>query len=180
MRWAYRRTRRPLTHHSFLPCCRPPAHLRRSHCGTNGSAGASGRSQRTRTGAARVRGLPWDWQDHSPALSQVRRRQGASPPRPPRVRPCLACTRGSAGCALAAARARTDALGRYAPAAAPREHATPRTDGPGLEAALSTRGVASVTGSVLAAQRACLVTDRARPRSESHSRVAVRLFAAPL
>ena len=31
MRWADRRTRRPLTHHSFPPCCRPPAHLRRSH-----------------------------------------------------------------------------------------------------------------------------------------------------
>ena len=97
-----------------------------------------------------------------------RRRVPPRPPLPARAG-ALLCTSGSS--------CEDGRIGAIRSCRRPREHAT---DGPGLEAALSTRGVASVTGSVLAAQRACLVADRARPRSESHSRVAVRLFAAPL
>jgi hypothetical protein len=136
MRWTYLRTRRPLTHHSFPPCCRPPAHLRRSHCGTNGSArclrSITAHSHRCSRSARFAVGLARSFTGTVTSAAATRSVAAASP----RVRPCLHARERC--CALAVARARTDGLGRYAPAAA--RASTPRTDGPGLEAALSTRG----------------------------------------
>ena len=101
MRWTYLRTRRPLTHHSFPPCCRPPAHLRRSHCGTNGSArclrSITAHSHRCSRSARFAMGLARSFTGTVTSAAATRSVAAASAPRPPLPARAgaLLCTSGS-------------------------------------------------------------------------------------